>query len=291
MKPVAPSAAASCEAVLRFAAGSCPDARSRFDVARLDLPRLRSVEHGGRFLGGLQELPWEGSHLRVPCHNFWMAMDPADTEALRRAVDNLPGEGFVWVRVASEHRDARAALAGAGFEPILEMVNFERKMDALPTRGAAAGVRLALAESSDANLLGEMGRRLFTRDRFHADPLISREAADGLHADWASNCARGTAAESVLLAYRDEVPAGFHAWRLIPHEVGIAGATVLIGTLPEHTGLGIGRALVGEALARMLARGARTAWVRTEAMNDAACRLYASCGFAPSGRFWYFRRG
>lgn len=291
MKPSSPSATLPSEAVLRFAAGPRPDARSRFDVTRLDFARFRPVEDHGRILGWLQDLPWETSHLHVPCHNLWVAVDPGDAEALPSLAPALPREGFIWIRVASEHSRAREALAAAGFEPILEMVNFERDLAATPSPSAASDVELVPAGPSDANLLAGMGRRLFSKDRFHSDPLVSREAADALHADWAANCARGTAAEFVLLARRGGVPAGFHAGRALPHEGGLAGTTVLIGTLPEHSGHGVGRAMVDEGLVRMLARGAHSAWVRTEATNQSACRLYASCGFAPSMRFWYFRRG
>jgi ribosomal protein S18 acetylase RimI-like enzyme len=275
--------------MLCFAAGPCPDARSRLDVARLDITRSHPVEDRGRTLGWIQDLPWESSHLHAPCGNLWVTEDPEDTEALSRLASVLPQEGFTWVRVASEHARAREALTSAGFEPILEMVNFERELAAAPPP-ATGDVELIPAYPSDADLLAGMGRRLFSKDRFHSDRLVSREAANALHADWAANCARGTAADVVLLAQRGGAPAGFHAWRVLPHEDGIAGTTVLIGTLPEHSGRGIGRAMVSEGLIQMFARGARAAWVRTESTNLSACRLYASCGFAPSARFWYFRR-
>lgn len=289
MKPLNPPSALPDGDILRFSAGSDPDARARLDVERLAAAPLRPLHDGHRVPGWLQELPWESAHLGAPCFNLWVASDPEDSREIVRLASHFPRHAFIWTRVASEHHCARESLVAAGFEPILEMLNFERPLSQAP-QAVASDAELVPALPPDAQILAEMAGRLFTTDRFHADRLVPRGAADALHADWAANCARGTAADATLLARRGGAPAGFHAWRILCLARALAGATVLIGTLPEHSRCGVARALLEEGLARMFASGARVAWVRTEAANRAACGLYAACGFAPCSRFWYFRR-
>ncbi|MCC7518338.1 MAG: GNAT family N-acetyltransferase [Verrucomicrobiae bacterium] len=288
MKPPQSPSSLPAGEILRFSAGSSPDARSRLDVERLAGAALRPLHDGDRMPAWLQDLPWESERLGAPCFNLWVSSDPEDARTIARLAPLLPRDAFIWVRVASEHLRAREALAAAGFAPVLEMLNFARRLSQ-PPPAETIDAELVPALPSDIEVLAGMGARLFTTDRFHADRRIPRGAADALHADWAANCARGTAADVTLLATRGGTPAGFHAWRILSFEGERAGATVLIGTLPEHSGRGIARALLQEGLARMFAGGARTAWVRTEAANHPACGLYASCGFAPCSRFWYFR--
>ncbi|MGI8927785.1 MAG: GNAT family N-acetyltransferase [Tepidiformaceae bacterium] len=52
-----------------------------------------------------------------------------------------------------------------------------------------------------------------------------------------------------------------------------------VGTRPGHTGQGLARAVILEGLRRLRDRGMHTALVSTASVNEAAMRLYPSCGF------------
>lgn len=52
---------------------------------------------------------------------------------------------------------------------------------------------------------------------------------------------------------------------------------------PSRQGVGVGRAVVEAAIAQPRARGARKVTLRVLGTNDAAQRLYSSCGFRIEG--------
>jgi GNAT superfamily N-acetyltransferase len=60
---------------------------------------------------------------------------------------------------------------------------------------------------------------------------------------------------------------------------------------PAHRGRGIGRALLEEAIAWALTRGARRVALGVTCGNTAASRLYAAAGFVPIGELGPLRPG
>lgn len=59
---------------------------------------------------------------------------------------------------------------------------------------------------------------------------------------------------------------------------------------PPFRGLGLARAVVLEAISRMRTRGMERALVYNSSVNEAAGRLYASCGFEPEGKVLVFQK-
>jgi ribosomal-protein-alanine N-acetyltransferase len=69
--------------------------------------------------------------------------------------------------------------------------------------------------------------------------------------------------------------------------VGSESEIADLAVAPEARRLGIGRALLNEAIAALAAAAVRTVYLEVRESNQAARTLYASAGFAPVGR----RRG
>ena len=63
-----------------------------------------------------------------------------------------------------------------------------------------------------------------------------------------------------------------------------------VGTRPEVTGKGLGRAVVMEGLRRFKARGAHTALIGTASVNASALRTYVACGFEFVEREHYYSK-
>jgi len=73
-------------------------------------------------------------------------------------------------------------------------------------------------------------------------------------------------------------------------EVNRIGVFEPVGCHPEHRRQGLAAAVMGEGLRRLVALGARTAWVCAWADNAASTRLYASLGFRTIDRCCPWRR-
>ena len=110
----------------------------------------------------------------------------------------------------------------------------------------------------------------FRSDRFSLDFRIDRAARDNLYAAWIRNSIAGR----TQLALHD---ANFCSFK-----EGCNVLTIdLLSVLDKRRG--IGRNLVNAVLALARARGMRAVEVVTECGNEAAWRLYLSCGFAVTG--------
>ncbi|HEV3120382.1 MAG TPA: GNAT family N-acetyltransferase [Isosphaeraceae bacterium] len=74
-------------------------------------------------------------------------------------------------------------------------------------------------------------------------------------------------------------PAGFCATVQGVMDRGPMGAIQNLGVIPSHRGLGLGRALIRQALAGFFQAGLRRAYLEVTAENDCAIRLYREVGF------------
>lgn len=82
-------------------------------------------------------------------------------------------------------------------------------------------------------------------------------------------------------------PGGFILMRVVADEAEI----LALATDPDRQRQGIARWLLAEAEAAAQARGAGTCFLEVAADNAPACALYASCGYAITGRrSGYYRR-
>ena len=90
-----------------------------------------------------------------------------------------------------------------------------------------------------------------------------------------------------LIAYVEERPAGFVAWREVPESVARhAWELKRLWVRSEGRGMGLGRALTQAVLDRAVAAGRKAVYLDTvpEAMT-AAHRLYIDMGFVPCGPY------
>lgn len=85
-----------------------------------------------------------------------------------------------------------------------------------------------------------------------------------------------------LCAEVDDVVAGM-AWARIDAAAPQTAHVYQMWVEPAHRGRGIGRALLDEAIAWALTRGARRVTLGVTCGNTAASRLYAAAGFVPIG--------
>jgi len=173
-------------------------------------------------------------------------------------------------RLPSADQHGAHALTESGFREIEQLVTFRRAILPLP----AYDQTIDLARSEDFAACIDIGRRVFTTDRYHADPEIPDAAADTLKARWVENSLNGRA-ETALVA-RDDT-GGVAGFNLIVN-AGSDPAIDLIAVAEDHRGQGYGRALVAAALARYRGK-AEAMLVGTQSRNAASMALYPALGF------------
>lgn len=115
--------------------------------------------------------------------------------------------------------------------------------------------------------------------RFRVDPRFPRWAFENLYRLWIERSVRHELADVVLVARtpeRRELLLG-----MITVDVKNAiGSIGLVAVTAESRGRGIGSRLIDAAHTEMLQRGARSASVVTQAVNEPACRSYRRAGYA-----------
>jgi GNAT superfamily N-acetyltransferase len=170
-------------------------------------------------------------------------------------------------KIPANAHDATRILHGFGFHTVCTQIALVHRLFPVPDHPPA----VSFARSSD---MSEMAIRAhvenFRSDRFSLDFRIDRAARDNLYAAWIRNSIGGRAQ---LALYG----ANFCSFR-----EGCDVLTIdLLSVLDKRRG--IGRNLVNAVLAVARGRGVRAVQVVTECGNEAAWRLYLSCGFAVTG--------
>ena len=153
---------------------------------------------------------------------------------------------------------------------------------------------LRLATPDDAERTAQLAYTAYAQDRFHADPAISKERADSLHACWLRNSCTGQAADAVIIAEDENDLLGFVTCKLnrdtTTHFGSPTGTIALVATAEAARGRGVGKQATLAALRWMRGQGVAFVEVGTQIRNIAAGRLYESCGFRLSGSSLTFRK-
>jgi GNAT superfamily N-acetyltransferase len=184
------------------------------------------------------------------------------------------GYEFASCRVSENNFEHIVAFQNAGFK-ILECLLTLRYFNstAIVTQGKDMPDGIGYATADDAEECSSIARRIFTLDRYHADPCIVDKNANDLKAAWARNSCSGYA-DVVFVAYEDGQIVGFNAC-LLKDSVAMID---LMGVLPEYCGYGIGRKLMQAAIAYYSGR-VTYIQVGTQSRNWASLSLYQSIGF------------
>jgi dTDP-4-amino-4,6-dideoxy-D-galactose acyltransferase len=176
-----------------------------------------------------------------------------------------------------------AAAEAAGFR----LVDVRMTL-AAPTARPASPVTTVIrpAREDDVGALREIARVSHRDSRFYRDGRFDVARCDALYETWIEKSVHGWAA-AVHVAEVDGAVAGYVTCERPAPADGRIG---LFAVAEGLRGRGIGRALVGHALAWFAGEGLATVSVVTQGMNVDAQRLYQACGFRTrSVQLWYHR--
>ncbi len=185
------------------------------------------------------------------------------TEGLRLCLQRLCDTGFSSVITAALHPDEAGTFVQAGFEEYDRLNVLSHPLIDLdpPRREPEPGVRLRRAKSSDRGVTLDVDRRAFTP--------FWRLDEDGLDEALAA-----TPRTRFRVADRDRV-VGY----AVTGRAGAQGFLQRLAVDPEHSGGGLGAALVIDALRWSRRHRAHRVLVNTQPDNHRALELYQRLGF------------
>jgi ribosomal protein S18 acetylase RimI-like enzyme len=221
-----------------------------------------------------RRLDWDSAFFDVPIGTA-EAETPADIDAIEEWAERERIR-CLYLLVAAHRLDATQAAERRGY--FLTGVRVTCMRDApqrrAPARdGSAVGIREARA--SDIPVLQQIAANAHQGTRFYADPHFARESCVRLYETWIRRSCEGWA-DHVLAAERHGRVVGYASLHLSEGQ-GVIG---LCGVASDARQMGVGRALVGEALEWFVQRAVACIRVATQAQNTAALRLYQDAGFS-----------
>jgi ribosomal protein S18 acetylase RimI-like enzyme len=247
-----------------------------------------------RGFGCYKKLPWDSKQLRMPAARIDYLVAAGSYAEQRAAKEMLLEELLVeaqnlgvWhmsARVDASDLSSLHVLEEAGFLTVDGILTFALDLKAHRAVELVNDFAIRLATADDAPAAANLARTAYVYDRFHADPFIDRELADGLHADWVRNSCDGKAADAVLIAADESGLLGFVTCKLPGDSRRNSanrrkGTIVLIACAPQARGRGVGHGLTMAALEWFQENGCETVEVGTQLSNIPASRLYQTCGF------------
>jgi len=188
------------------------------------------------------------------------------------------GTSMVSARISLKDLKTIQALEseGALLTDVLLTLRFE--FDGFKPMLRPKGIVVDSAKEDDESELRRLGTTVFTVDRFHGDPHLSKSKSDEAYGTWVSNSLHGLA-DIVLVARRDSQVIGFITCKIENAADHCKfGVIDLVGVNPSYSGLGVGHDLLVSALKWFQSR-VGSVYVGTQASNSRAVRLYEKSGF------------
>ena len=235
----------------------------------------------------LQPLDWESQFFGVRMASVVLAVDPEElaigaradvlTDNIRGVVREAVGRGFEHLSLRAPAEDPALACAAerCGFQLRDVSLDMMCSLDRLQV-SEPGNMLIRPGNVGDIPVLQDMTEGAFPLTRFSVDPFFSKEQTSRFYRTWAARLFDGLA-DVVLIAEVDDVVSGFVSCT----NANETGRIPLLATRADRQRKGVGRALVGAALA-WFARQSRVVYVKTQAANYRALALYARAGFIPT---------
>ncbi len=231
----------------------------------------------------VEESVWDSTHFERKLGKATLTLFEKSIESderrviIRQAIRSSPFE-MISARISLHDLKTVQAMEQEG--ALLADVLLTYRID-FPNRSTKLGredVIVSEAHMEDSLRLVEIGRTVFTIDRFHNDPHFSLEKSNDLYGRWVLNSFKGLA-DTVLVARVGNENAGFITCKIerLADDQSI-GVIDLVGVAKIYQGQGVGAKLVQSANSWFSER-VESAYVGTQAANSGATRAYENAGY------------
>jgi dTDP-4-amino-4,6-dideoxy-D-galactose acyltransferase len=253
----------------------------------------------------LTMLPWDSDQLgmRAARVDYLIAEGTYDEqlqvkETLIEQVLLEAHDRGVWhlsMRLDASDLSTLHALEGAGFITVDGLLTIALDLSRHKSiESSSHNFQIRLATSDDADRVADLARTAFIYDRFHADPFITSERADELHATWLSNSCTGAAADAVVLAEDHTGLLGFITCTLqhdTRKQLGrMVGTVVMVACAESARGRGVAYHTLMAALEWFREQGCEIVDSGTQVRNIPCLGLFQKCGFRIVGSSISLRR-
>ena len=262
-------------------------------LARLAKSQGHPILGVGLSTARLVRLEWDSGILGMECSrlDFVTAPDLQIASQLAARTTEFGGD-HISVRFDAEDSHLIGGFAENGYEVVDTINTFVIQTSNLEPFSSENLIRMTTP--ADAVAVREIARKAFKVDRFHSDPLIPKDLADEIHAQWGYNSVMGSAADAVVIGEDENGRVvGFVTCRI---QIDTAeflrqkiGTIVLVATDPNAQGKGTGTKMVRSALNWFIAQGCDLVDVGTQASNERARKLYENTGFCLKATLVSFR--
>lgn len=222
----------------------------------------------------IERLAWDTAFFGLPVAR--LSAPALSGRLLAEAMEQLRASGAVLAYVMTEQPVAAAEADAAGLLHRDAKTTFRRRIgDGLPEAGGAVLREAEPARADEVVALRALAVESGRVSRFALEDRLPAGKAAELYERWMANSLSGAMAAKVLVAERDGRVVGMVT---VGERQGAADIG-LIAVAPSARGEGVGRALVGGALAWGRQVGLTEASVVTQGHNREACALYERCGY------------
>jgi GNAT superfamily N-acetyltransferase len=264
-----------------------------------------ALQHGqARGFACLTMLPWDSDQLgmRAARVDYLIAEGAYDEqlqvkELLIEQVLLEAQDRGVWhlsARVDASDLSALHVLEDAGFITVDGILTIARDLATHKSIEPPQDFQIRLATPDDTERVSDLARTAFIYDRFHADPFISTERANELHATWLRNSCTGKAADAVMLAEDRTGLLGFMTCALqrdTRKKLGrMVGTVVMAASAEGARGRGVGYATLMAAIDWFREQGCEIVDSGTQVRNIPCLGLFQKCGFRIVGSSISLRR-
>lgn len=207
------------------------------------------------------------------------------TESLKAEVAKLlAGSAFVYAKVPTHSIETVVQLANMGFRLTDTQMTLERPLDR-PWKADRSSAHVRLSRADDRTAVEFVGRESFRFSRFHLDPLVSKNIADEIKAQWVGNFFTGNRGNYLIVAEGKDGVGGF--LQLLEQDSGRTINVDLIAVLEKYHGQGFASQMI-EYAAKHCAGKAMNYKVSTQAANIPSLRLYEKMGFTMCQSLYIF---
>ena len=223
---------------------------------------------------GYDILQWDSATFGFPVARI----RPAAVVGMTLVVDALRARGvrLAYLTCPEADRETQGTALAHGCTPVDVRMTFVASLrePREPERTREATIVPYPEPVADETLVN-LARQSGEFSRFRTDPRVGRHVFEAIYDAWIRNSVERRIADEVLVAISDGRTVGLVT-------VARRGEQMEIGLLAvdaQSRGRGVGRALVSAALGWGKAAACTRAVVVTQQANQAACRLYESCGY------------
>lgn len=270
--------------------------------------RCWTAESAGiRMLLGIRDTEWDTEQLGFPCARVEILTiigDDGNSDTVREIADNLlevmhqdcrsRGVQYLIARIPSTAVEVAQSLQQNGYLLVDGLINYHYDLSLpIPDTPIIPNIVFRQGNTGDIAQCLHIASQSYTLDRFHSDPLISKERADQVHRLWVENSFRKISADQVWVAeYQQKAQAYYTgsidkvSQQVFPDTIGHIG---LVAAGQALRGKGVATALCIYALHGFHQMGVRQVEVGTQIANITAQRIYQKAGFRPVNSFLTFR--